>query len=151
MAGWNLSGPALYFILSCIPSVFEEQVVKLGSRLTKWFTSKQGYFCKQWESPVVEYLFIREENKMRLFEKKKKSCQKVFTVMEMPQWCCDLHWHEVQNNTSKFQKAKDSQFHTQDVTRNKVVEENKDQILNCGQRSWRKAAFLKEKAWDSIL
>lgn len=78
-----MSGPARYFILSCIPLVFEEQVVKLGSPLTKWFTRKQGYFCKQWKSPVVEYLFTREENKTRLFRKKIMS--KVFTVMEMPQ------------------------------------------------------------------
>lgn len=70
MSGWNLSGPALYFILSCIPLVFEEQAAKLGSLLTKLFTRKQDYFCKQWKSPVVEYLFTREENKMRLFGEK---------------------------------------------------------------------------------
>lgn len=74
---------------------------------------------------------------MRLFGKK-ISCQKVFTAMEMPQWCCDLPWHEVKNYTLKPQRVKDSQLHTQDVTRNKAVEENKDQILNYGQRSWRK-------------
>lgn len=70
MAGRNLSGPALYFILSCIPLVFEEQVVKLGSPFTKWFARKQVYFCKQWESPVVE-LFMKEKKKMGLFDKKK--------------------------------------------------------------------------------
>lgn len=65
--------------------------------------------------------------------------------MEMSQCCCDLPWHEVKIYALKLQRVKDSQLHTQYVTRNKVVEE-KGQILNCVQRSWRKAAFLKEKA-----
>lgn len=79
-----MSGPALYFILSCIPLVFEEQVVRLGSPLTKWFARKQGYFCKQWKSPIAESLFVREEKKMWLFDKKKKK-KAILNSHEMPQ------------------------------------------------------------------
>lgn len=59
---------------------------------------------------------------------------------------CYLPWHDVKNYTLKSQGVKDSQLLTQDATRNKVLEKSKDQTLNCGQRSWRKTAFLKEKA-----
>lgn len=98
-----MSGPALYFILSCIPLVFEEQVVKLGSPLTKWFARKQGYFCKQWESPVVEYLFMSEEKKMGLFDQKisKIIPKGLHSDGDATSDSCDLPWHEVNNYTLK--------------------------------------------------
>lgn len=128
-----MSGPALYFILSSTALVFEEQAVKLGSPLTKWFARKQGYFCKQWESPVVESLFMREGTKMVLFDQKiPKIIPKVLhSDGDATSDSRDLPWHEVKNYTLKSQGVKASQLLTQDATRNKVLKESKDQILNC--------------------
>lgn len=115
-------GPALYFILSSTALVFEEQAVKLGSPLTKWFARKQCYFCKQWESPVVESLFMREGTKMVLFDKKiPKIIPKVLhSDGDATSDSCDLTWHEVKNYTLKSQGVKASQLLTQDATRNSL-------------------------------
>lgn len=98
-----MSGPALYFILSCIPLVFEEQAVKIGSPLTKRFVRKQDYFCKQWESSVAEYLFTREEKKTGLFDQKiSKIIQKgLRSDGNATGGSHDLSWHKVNDYTLK--------------------------------------------------